>query len=158
MAKRLSFTIDADTLSGKFPLTPEGEHLVTVVEAEEKTKNDKLTYALKYESVDGAFKGKVFDDVFITQKTIGNVAKLVGAAGLTPKPTVEDPSIPEVDEFLGKEFYITIEHNESTTGKKDEDGNPMVYANVKFRSYRNPDAPAAGGKAKAAAGKKGFDL
>lgn len=155
MAKRLSFDLTDEDFKSGFSLAPEGWHTVTIEEGEEgESSNGNLQYILKYKSTNDSFAGTVRDYVTITQKTIGNVAKLVSSTGATPVPSPADPSIPEIDDLIGKELQINIEHNADRNGKTDENGKVIKYANVKYFGYRPAGAPGTA-KAKSAAKKAG---
>lgn len=156
MAQRLSFNIDADDLvEKKFELVPTGWHLVEVEESEDmgENANGNLQYKMKLKSADESWPGLLFDTVTITQKSIGNVAKLVTAAGLKPVPTVSDPSIPDADDFVGAQYYVNVVHNKDRNGKVDDDGKIIEYSNVKFFGYR-----AATNKPKTSTADAGFSL
>lgn len=163
MAKRLSFDLTDEDFEG-FKLAEEGWHNVEITEGEEvQSSNGNLQYKLKYRSTDDTFKGTVQEFLTITPKTIRNVATFCKAAEADVIPTTADPSIPEVDDLIGKTLAINIEHNEDSNGKTDEDGKVRVYANVKFFGYRTVSAnkgvkTSSGAKAKAGAKSAGFSL
>lgn len=115
MAQRIAFDLTEEDFAENegFALIEEGTYDVEISECEMKNSKNKgtLSYNIRYKSE--GFKGNLFEDVWITPKTLGKSVKaFVKATGRGPVPTLADPSIPEADELIGAELQVTVVHEE----------------------------------------------
>lgn len=162
MARDFNFDLtEEDFKDNGFAPVPEGRYDVEIVEAEFRTSKNKGTpsYNFKLKSLDESFKGFLFFDMWITPKTIGTAVKrIVKAVDLTPVPSVGNASIPDPDEFVGREINVKVTHEDrkDSDGElvKDDDGNQIVDARVDFFSVKA--AGEGGASTKSSGG--GFDL
>lgn len=164
MTERPSFDLTAEDLDTSFKLAPEGWHTVEIDEAEEtEHSNGNLQYIVKYKSVDDSFKGKLWDYITVTQKSIQNIMSLSRAIG-DPVPTKANPGkyvTPDADDLVGKELQIEVIHEPDYNKKTDDEGNILIRAKVRFAGRKKVGektgvpASKAGGKTPAAKAKAG---
>lgn len=138
MAQRIAFDLteeDFNESGGAFAPIEPGTYNVEISEAEMTNSSQKgtLGYSLRYKSVDDSFKGNLFENIWITPKTLGkSVKQFLRAAGRGPLPTLEDPSIPEADELIGAELTVTVIHE-----TYEKDGEEKIAARVKGFSWKS---------------------
>jgi hypothetical protein len=164
VTERPSFDLTAEDLDTSFKLAPEGWHKVEIDEAEEtESKNGDVQFIVKYKSLDEGFTGKVWDYITVTKKSIQNIISLSRAIG-DPVPTKANPGkyeLPEADDLVGKELQI---HEDDYKGTKDDDGNVIKRAKVRFAGRKKIDektgvpASKTGVKAAPAKAKGGFSV
>lgn len=135
MTERPSFDLTAEDLDTSFKLADEGWHTVEIDEAEEtESKNGDLQYIVKYKSTNDSFKGKIWDYITVTQKSIQNIMSLSRAIG-DPVPTKAKPGkyvTPDADNLVGKELQIEIIHEPDYNKKTDDEGNIITRAKVRY--------------------------
>ena len=163
MTERPTFSLTAEDLDTSFKLAPEGWHTVEIDEAEYIEANGKGNpqYLVKYKSVDDSFKGKIWDYITVTQKSIQNIMSLSRAIGENV-PTKANPgpyTPPDEDDLVGKELQIEIVHNPDHKGAKDDEGNVIQRANVRYAGRKKvgektgvPASKAGGAKKAASSG------
>ena len=172
MTERQSFDLTAEDLDTTRKIVPAGWHTVEIddVEDDRETSNGNLQYLVKYKSTDESFKGTLWDFITITKPAIQNIVSLSRAVGL-PVPTKEKPgpfTPPEADDLIGKELQIEVVHVDNHKGEKDDDGNVIQVAQVRFagrkkvgeKTGKTPAkaTTAAKGKAAKAEATSGFSL
>lgn len=146
MSQRIAFDLTEEDFNedgGYAPIEP-GTYDVEIVEAEmtNSSKKGTLGYSLRYKSADDRFKGMLFENVWITPKTLGkSVKQFIRATGRTPLPTLDDPSIPLAEDLIGAELTVTVIHE-----TYEKDGEEKVAARVKGFSWK---ALGSGGNKKA---------
>jgi hypothetical protein len=161
VTERPSFDLTAEDLDTSFKLPDEGWHTVEIDEAEEtESKNGDLQYIVKYKSVDDTFKGKVWDYITVTKKSIQNIMSLSRAIG-EDVPTKAKPgpyTPPDADDLVGKELQIEIIHEPDFNKKTDDEGNIIIRSKVRFAGRKRvgektgvPDSKKTGVKAPAKA-------
>lgn len=165
MTERPTFNLTSEDLDTSFKLAPEGWHKVEIDEAEETvSKNGDPQFILKYKSIDDTFTGKIWDYITVTKKSIQNVMSVSRAIGVKV-PTVANPgpySLPEADDLVGKELQIEIIHEDDYKGAKDDDGNVIKRAKVRYAGRKGISektgvpASKSGVKAAPAKAKGGF--
>lgn len=135
MTERPTFDLTAEDLDTSFKLAPEGWHTVEIDEAEESVNsNGNTQYLVKYKSTNDSFKGKIWDFITVTKPAIQNIMSLSRAIG-DPVPTKANPgpyTPPDADDLVGKELQIEIVHNDDHKKQKDDDGNIIKRAQVRF--------------------------
>lgn len=164
MTERPTFDLTSEDLDTSFKLAPEGWHTVEIDEAEEtETPKGDLQYIVKYKSTNESFKGKVWDYITVTKKSVQNIMSLSRAIGETV-PTKANPgpySPPDADDLVGKELQIEIIHEPDYNKKTDDDGNIITRAKVRYAGRKKVGektgvpASKAGAKTPAAKAKAG---
>ena len=153
MARNLNFNLDEkqSVESEGFEVIPEGRYDVEIVESEEVEGYAKgAHYKMKLKSLDQSFSGLLFFDLYVTPGTIIRAVKgIVKSAGLEPVPSPEDQSIPEAEDFIGRELNVQVKH---TDGEGKHEG--KTFANVDLFSIK----PVGGGGATKKSAGGGFDL
>jgi hypothetical protein len=164
LTERITFNLTAEDLDTSFQLPAEGWHDVVIDDAEfeESNRNGNPQYLLKYKSTNDSFKGTQWDWITVTQKAIQNIMSVSRAIG-DKVPTKAEPgeyTLPDVDDLIGKELQIKIEHAPDRNGKEDDDGNVITRASVAYgfsgrkKIGEKTGVPASKGGGKATSSKK----
>lgn len=158
---RLSFNITDEDVAGKsFEPVPADWYDVTidnVEEAESKSEknNGKPMYVVYFKSLDERFNGTQRTHACLWYEARFTIIDLMKATGF--KVEAGELSIPDADEFIGKELAIKLTVEDYT----NKDGEEAKRNNVKsFRALGTAPKTAAGAKKAAAKGKAsgGFAL
>lgn len=161
MTERPTFDLTAEDLDTSFKLPEEGWHEVVIDDAEDEiNKNDNLQYLIKYKSLNDSFKGTVWDWVTVTKPAIQNIMSVSRSALNIDTPTKAKPgpyTPPDSEDLIGKELQIEIVHVDDRQGRKDDEGNVIKRAQVRFagrkRIGEKTGVPASKAGAKAPAKK-----
>lgn len=115
-AKRTSLTIPGmKGVEGKRPLAPEGEHLVKVVNVEQREGQNAPYFAWEFEIASGKYAGaKVWNNTSLAPQALWNLRGTLEALGID---IPDDDTDIDLDDLVGKECIVVIQH-EDYDGKK----------------------------------------
>jgi len=117
--------VDWDETS-TYDLLPEGTYTAKVVEVKEETREKGISWAVRFNIIDGPYKDRWFyDRFFLYGKALGKLKIAYKAFGLTA--TGQDDICPT--DITGKKADVTITHGEYK-------GSAQIQ--VPFDGYRKP--------------------